>query len=69
MSPYPQSTLLTSSDTTQVVRIAKSKGTIAPDDEGFGLESVRDDITRIVDLIDPIDRCVPIIFLHTSLEF
>ena len=39
-----------------VVRIAKSKSTVLPDEPGYGTESVRDDIYRIVDILDPIDR-------------
>ena len=40
----------------QVVRIAKSKSTILPEEPGYGTESVRDEIYRIVDILDPIDR-------------
>ena len=40
----------------QVVRIAKSKSTVLPDEPGYGTESVRDEIYRIVDILDPIDR-------------
>ena len=40
----------------QVVRIAKSKSVVLPDEPGYGTESVRDEIYRIVDILDPIDR-------------
>lgn len=40
----------------QVVRIAKSKSVILPEEPGYGTESVRDEIYRIVDILDPIDR-------------
>ena len=40
----------------QVVRIAKSKSIVLPDEPGYGTESVRDEIYRIVDILDPIDR-------------
>jgi hypothetical protein len=39
-----------------VVRLAKSKSTILPEEPGYGTESVRDEIYRIVDILDPIDR-------------
>jgi hypothetical protein len=39
-----------------VVRIAKSKSTVLPSEAGYGTESVRDEIYRIVDILDPIDR-------------
>ena len=39
-----------------VVRVAKSKSSVEPNEEGYGIETVRDDIYRIVDILDPIDR-------------
>ena len=40
----------------QVLRTAKAKPAAGPDDAGFGTASVRDAISRVVDLLDPVDR-------------
>lgn len=38
-----------------VVRIAKAKASVLPGERGFGTSSVRDDVTRVVDVLAPVD--------------
>jgi len=40
----------------QMVRIINAKASVQPGEAGYGAASIRDDIARVVDLIDPVDR-------------
>lgn len=39
-----------------MVRNAKAKASVRPDEEGFGVNSVRDEVTRVVDILGPVDK-------------
>lgn len=58
---YHDAIMITDSDAyvlvlPQVLRTSKSKPAAGPDDPGFGTDSVRDAVGRVVDIIDPTDK-------------